>query len=157
MATNFLEAAGTNGFIASPFNIMGTTDLASLGNGSTVTSTHAALTQSDFASAIWCQVAFQAAGAFTPTAGGYIGGWWLNSDNGGTNYEKVVSNTGLPRAPDFVIPLFASAYASGDRSWAQGLIKCPFGTCKAYILNASGVSLSANNHQILAAPVAIQY
>lgn len=156
MATNFLEAAGTNGFIATPFALMGTTDLSGLTNGSSVTSTASALSQTTFANAIWAEVFFQAAGAFTPTAGGYIAGWWLRSENGGSNYEKVVSNTDLPRPPDFVLPLFASAYASGDRSWS-GLVKAPFTTCKAFIVNHAGVSLSANNHLIQAGPVAIQY
>lgn len=154
---DFLQDAGTSGFIATPFNIMGSTDLSGLANANTITSTHAALTQADFVNAIWCQICFQAAGAFTPTAGGYLAGWWLNSENGGTNFEKVVSNTALPRGADFTIPLFPSAYASGDRSWAPSLIKTPFGSSKAYILNASGVSLGANNHLILACPVATKY
>lgn len=157
MATNFLEAAGTSGFIATPFALMGATDLSGLTNGNGVTSTASVLSQTTFANAIWCQVFFQAAGAFTPTAGGYIAGWWLNSDNGGTNFEKVVANTDLPRSPDFIIPMFASAYASGDRSWAAGIVKAPFGSCKAFVMNHAGVNLSANNHLIQAAPVAIQY
>ncbi len=157
MATNFLEAAGTSGFIATPFALMGTTDLSGLTNTSTITSTASALSQTTFANAIWCQIFFQAAGAFTPTAGGMILGWWLNSDNGGTNFEKVVTNTALPRTPDFVIPLFASAYASGDRSWSQGYVKAPWPSCKAYIQNMAGVTLSANNHLIQACPVAVQY
>lgn len=156
MATNFLEAAGTSGFIATPFALMGTTDLSGLTNGNSVTSTASVLSQTTFANAIWCKIFFQAAGAFTPTAGGFIAGWWLESENGGTNFEKVVANTDLPRSADFIIPLFASAYASGDRSWT-GIIKAPFGSCKAFIVNHAGVNLSANNHLIQAAPVAIQY
>lgn len=156
MATNFLEAAGTNGFIVTPFALMGATDLSGLTNGNGVTSTASVLSQTTFANAIWCQIFFQSAGAFTPTAGGYLAGWWLNSDNGGTNFEKVVANTDLPRSPDFVIPLFASAYASGDRSWTS-MVKAPFASCKAFIMNHAGVNLSANNHLIQAAPVAIQY
>jgi hypothetical protein len=156
-ATNFLEAPGTNGFITTPFALMGTTDLSGLANANGVTSTASALSQTTFSQAIWTLIYFQAAGAFTPTAGGYLAGWWLQSDNGGTNYEKVVSNTDLPRSPDFIIPMFASAYASGDRSWAGGLVKAPFPTVKAFVMNHSGVTLSANNHLIQAAPVAIQY
>lgn len=156
-ATNFLEAPGTNGFITAPFALMGTTDLSGLANGNGVTSTAAALSQTTFANAIWTLIYFQAAGAFTPTAGGYLAGWWLQSDNGGTNFEKVVANTDLPRPPDFIIPMYVSAYASGDRTWASGIVKAPFPGCKAFVMNHAGVSLSANNHLIQAAPVAIQY
>lgn len=157
MPTNFLNAPGTSGFIVTPFALMGTTDLSGLAIGGTVTSTATALTQTTFGNAIWTQIFFQAAGAFTPTAGGFLAGWWLNSENAGTNYEKVVASTDMPRQPDFTIPLFASAYASGDRSWAPGLIKTAFGTHKAFIANHSGVALGAFNHLIQAAPVAIQY
>jgi hypothetical protein len=37
MATNFLEATGTNGFIATPFNLM-STELNSLANNNSATS-----------------------------------------------------------------------------------------------------------------------
>jgi hypothetical protein len=90
-------------------------------------------------------------------AGGYLAGWWILSDDGGTHFEKTVSNTDMPRSPDFIIPLFNSAYASGDRAWAQGLVKAPFASCKTFIVNHAGVALSANNHLIQACPVAIQY
>lgn len=157
MATNFLEAAGTNGFIVTPFNLMGTTDLSGLGSNNTITSTASTLSQSTFGSAIWCHVWFQAAGAFTPSVGGYVAGWWLGSDNGGTNFEKVATNTDLARAPDFTIPFMNTALANGDRVWASGLVRAPFTSCKAYIANHTGGAFSANNHLIQAGPVAIQY
>jgi hypothetical protein len=132
MATNFLNAPGTNGFIVTPFSLMGTTDLASLASATGITSTATVLTQTTFANAVWCKVFFTSGGAFTPTAGGYFAGWWLESENGGTNFERssVVAATDMPRPPDFVIPLFAIAYASGDRQWASGLVKTPFGSAK---------------------------
>lgn len=158
MATNFLLSAGvSNGFIIAPFNIMGTTDLNNLASGANVGSSATALTSASFGQAIWCEMEFQAAGAFTPTAGGYLAGWWVFSENSGGVFEKVVAATDLPRLPDFVIPLFASAYASGDRSRASGLTRVPANTTKAYIGNRSGVGLSANNHIIYACPIAIQY
>jgi hypothetical protein len=159
MATNFLNAAGTNGFIATPFALMGTTDLASLAITAEIVSTATVLTQTTFANAIWCKVLFTSAGAFTPTAGGFFAGWWLESENGGTNFERssVVAATDMPRSPDFVIPLFAIAYASGDRQWASGLVKTPFGSAKTIFANRSGVALSAGNHTLTACPVAIQY
>lgn len=156
MATNFLYATGTNGFIVTPFNIVNGTDLQSLANGANVSSSGSVLTQTDFGHAIWCEIEFQAAGAFTPTAGGYLAGWFPFTENA-SNFEKVVAATDMPRPPDFTIPLFASAYASGDRSKASGLVRCPAYSTKAYIGNRSGVTLSANSHIIYACPIAVQY
>lgn len=160
MATNFLEAAGTNGFIATPFNLM-TTELNALGNGANVVSsvggTSGVFTQTNFANAIWGEVQFLAGGAFTPTAGGYLAGWFLLSPDGGSTFEKVVAATDMPRPPDFVIPLFASAYALNDISMASGLVRLPFWSTKLYIGNRSGAALSASGHVIKCGPVAIQY
>jgi hypothetical protein len=159
MATNFLNAPGTNGFIATPFALMGTTDLASLASATGITSTATALTQTSFANAVWCQVFFTALGAFTPAAGGYFTGWWLNSENGGANFERVPNTTtiDIPRSPDFVIPMANIATVSGDRIWAPGLIKTPFGSAKLFFKNYTGGALSTGNHTVTACPVAIQY
>lgn len=160
MATNFLEAAGTNGFITAPFNLM-TTELNALGSGANVVSsvggTSGVFTEASFANAIWAQIHFKAGGAFTPTANGYLVGWFLYSPDGGSTFEKVVAATDLPRPADFTIPLFASAYASGDIAQANGIIRVPWWSTKLYIGNRSGVALSASGHVIQAGPVAIQY
>lgn len=156
MSIAFQEIPGTNGFLITPFNIMAGADLNNLTSGANVSSSATALTQASFANAIWCKIIFQSAGAFTPSAGGYLAGWFAFSDDNGSTFEKVVAATDLPRTPDFIIRLFASAYASGDRSPADGLTLVPWNTTKAYIGNRSGVNLSANNHLIKACPVGIQ-
>lgn len=160
MPTNFLEAAGTNGFIATPFNLM-TTELNTLAIGanavSSVGGTSGVFAQSNFASAIWGEIHFKSGGAFTPLAGGYLAGWFLYSPDGGTTFEKVVAATDLPRIPDFVIPLFASAYASSDIAQAQGIVRMPWWSTKVYIGNRSGVALPSSGNVIQAGPVAIQY
>lgn len=160
MTTNFLEAAGTNGFIATPFNLM-TTELNTLGNGanavSSVGGTSGVFTQTNFADGIWGEIHFKAGGAFTPTAGGYLAGWFLYSPDGGTTFEKVVAATDLPRPPDFIIPLFASAYALSDIQQASGIVRLPWWSTKVYIGNRSGVSLPASGNVIQAGPVAVQY
>lgn len=100
------------------------------------------LDQNDFNNALYGDVVFIAGGAFTPTAGGYIAGWFLESEDQGYNFEKTVSNVALPRAPDFIIPLFASAYAAGDRAWAKGVL-FPSTPSKVVIQNQAGVTLSS--------------
>lgn len=160
MATNFLEAVGTSGFIATPFNLQ-TTELNALGSGANVVSsvggTAGVFTQTNFASAIWGAVHFKAGGAFTPTAGGYLAGWFLYSPDGGSTFEKVVAATDVPRPPDFIIPLFASAYASGDIAQSSGIVRLPWWSTKVYVGNRSGVALSASGHVIQCGPVAVQY
>lgn len=98
------------------------------------------LDQNDFSNAVYCDLVFIAGGAFTPTAGGYLAGWFMESEDGGTSFEKNVANTAPPRAPDFILPLFAAAYAAGDRAWAKGVLmpSCP---CKILIQNNAGVTL----------------
>jgi hypothetical protein len=160
MATNFLEYAGTNGFLAAPFNLM-STELNTLASGSGATSsvggTSGVFTQTNWSSGILGVVHFASGGAFTPTSGGYIAGWFLYSPDGGTTYELTVSNTDMPRSPDFIIPLFASAYASGNVAQSSGLIRIPWWTNKVYVMNHSGAALPSSGNLIKGASVAIQY
>lgn len=159
MPTNFLEATGTNGFLVAPFNLQ-STELNALANGnsavSSVGGTSGVFTQTNWASGIWGVAHFLAGGAFTPTAGGYIAAWFLYSPDGGSTFEKVVSNTDLPRGPDFIVPVFASAYASSDISQAP-LFRVPWWSTKLFVVNHAGVSLPATGNLIKGASVAIQY
>jgi len=160
MATNFLYAAGTDGFIATPFNLL-TTELNTLGSGNTVISsvngTSGVFTQTNTASALWAILSFLAGGTFTPTGAPNLSGWFvLKADD--SHYEKLVSNTAPPRAPDFVIPLFTSAYAANDISACQGgLVRLPAAPFEVLIQNNSGVSLPSSGNKIICGPVAVQY
>lgn len=160
MATNFLEAAGTNGFIAAPFNLQ-STELNALGSGnsaiSSVGGTAGVFTQTNDANAIWGAIDFVSGGAFTPSAGGYIAGWFLYSPDGGTSFEKTVANTDLPRAADFIIPLLNSAYAANDISQAQGIIRLPWWSYKVFVVNHSGVALPATGNLLKLGGVAVQF
>lgn len=161
MATNFLEAPGTSGFITAPFNLM-SSELNALATGNTATSsvggTSGVFSQTNIANAIWGKIWFSAGGAFTPTGVPDIHGWFLSSDDGGTHFEAAITaNADLPRPPDFVIPFWAAAYASGNRSWAPGLVKLPFESFKVYVRSNLGVSLSASGHTIQLGSVAVQF
>jgi hypothetical protein len=160
VATNFLLAAGTNGFLATPFNLQ-STELNALANGNSATSsvggTSGAFTQTNTANAIWGEIAFTAGGSFTPTTGGYIAGWFLYSPDGGTTYETVVANTDMARSPDFIIALNASAYAANNIAQASGIVKLPWWTFKVFVVNHSGATLPATGNLVKLGPVAIQY
>lgn len=161
MPTNFLLASGTNGFIVTPFDLQ-STELNTLANGNTATSsvggTSGVYTQTSTGQAPQGEVWFSAGGAFTPTAGGYLAGWFLRSSDGGTTFERVVANNDLPRAPDFVIPLFASAYASGDLAFAAGVtVLLPWESFKVLLRNNSGVALPASGNHLKLGPVALQF
>lgn len=161
MATNFLEAAGTNGFIATPFNLL-STELNTLGSGnsavSSVGGSSGIFTQTNFANAVWGAIYFVAGGALagTPAAGAYIAGWFLFSPDG-SSFEKTVSNTDLPRSPDFIIPLDAAAYAANDITPASGIVRLPWWSTKVFVVNHSGFALNAASNLIKCGPVAIQY
>lgn len=160
MATNFLEAAGTNGFIATPFNLM-STELNALGNGSSATSSvggsSGTFTQTNYANAIWAEVYFVSGGAFTPASPNYIAGWFLFSPDGGSNFETTFSNTDMPRTPDFIIPLQTSAYANTNIAQASGLVRVPWWSNQVFVVSHAGASLPATGNLIKAGPVAIQY
>lgn len=161
MATNFLEySGGSNGFLTAPFNLM-TTELNTLANGSSATSsvggTSGVFTQTSQGSGIWGAAHFKAGGAVTPLAGGYIAGWFLYSPDGGSTFEFTVSNTDLPRPADFTIPLYASAYASGNFSQSSGIIRLPWWSYKLFVVNHAGAALPASGNVIQLGSVAIQY
>lgn len=160
MATNFLEATGGSsvGFITAVVTLV-SSELVSLASSGTVTSA-TVFTQSSFGQAVWADAWLYAGGAVTPTAGGYIACWWLKSFDGGTTFEKTVASTPLPRAPDFIIPAFVSAYASSDTSFASGTVKMPWPTAKLLVQNNLGVALpssAAQYSKIALGPAAIQY
>jgi hypothetical protein len=169
MATNFLNAPGTNGFISAPVNLM-STELNTLGSGaaaiSTVGGSSGVFTQASFGNAAWLSIYFTAGGAFTPVVGQCLYGWFLLSPDGGSNFETQVATPSatvlaLSRNPDFIVPLDNAAYASGNIRWCQGrFIKAPWESFKVVVQNiggASPVALSASGHLIKAGGVAIQY
>lgn len=162
MATNFLHAAGTNGFLTTPFNLM-TTELNTLTNGSTVVSsvggTSGVFSQTNTTQGQYGYVWITLGGNFaaTPAAGANLTGWFINSTDGGTTFEK--SSAVPPRAPDFIIPLNAATYAASDVVYASGLVPLPYGSFKVLIQNNAGTSAStASSGNILkCGPTADQY
>lgn len=167
MPSNFLLTPGTNGFIATPFDLM-TTEMNSLGSGNAATSSvggsSGVFSQSNTVNAMFGSLWFTAGGAFTPTAGGFLAGWFLRSTNGGTTFEDIIATASttqpaLPRAPDFTIPVFENAAFSANKiKWAQGgHIRLPWESFKVVIQNLSGVALSASGHKLTLGPVAMQY
>ena len=161
MATNFLEAAGTNGFLASPVTLM-TTELNTLASTANVISSVAGpFTQASFNNGIWGQVHFLAGGAMsgTPAAGAFLEGWFIYSPDGGSTFEKAnyASAVDLPRPPDFIIPFAAVAVAANDIYAASGITRLPWWSTKLYIGNRTGVNLAASGNIIKIGPVAVQY
>jgi hypothetical protein len=166
-ASNFLENPGTNGFIATPYNLL-STELNTLASGacavSSVGGTSGVFSQTNTASAPWMSIYFTAGGAVTPVTGQLLEGWFLRSPDGGTTFETVTATCSttvppLPRAPDFIIPLSAAAYASGNIAWANNgsLVPAPFESNKVELWNTGTAALPASGNLIKAGPVVIQY
>lgn len=157
--TDFLYDAGTSGFLATPFNLQ-SSELNSLANNNTVISsvggTSGVFSQTNTVNAMLGAVYFSAGGAFTPVTGGYLAGWFIRSPDGGSTFERIVTNTAPPRSPDFILPLFASAYASADLAWSQDPeLRLPFEFFKVLIQNLSGVTLPASGNLVKLGPVGV--
>lgn len=168
MATNFLEAAGTGGFIGTKRTVTWVTALASLANGSASTSDTTADTgifsQSSFSNAMKLQAFFtNGTASFTPSIGGNLSFWWLMSTDGGTTFETLVATPSstvpaLARAPDFIIPFDNAAFASGNIRFAMGPFRFPYVGAKLVVQNNTGVTLSTTGTPtVIIGGVADQY
>lgn len=128
-------------------------EASALANGSAVTSSYwngnGVFRQSvELLQGLFGDVFFQSGGAFTPSVGGVLSGWWLPSFDGGNSFESTVSTpsstvSALGRAPDFIIPLDNAAYAAGNNRWSAGRIVRPPPNShnKVLIQNNSGVAM----------------
>ena len=169
MPTNFLDTTGTNGLIQAAFNLM-SSELNALGSGLAATSSvggsSGVFTQTNWSNAIWGGIYFTAGGAFTPTSGGYLAGWFLLSPDGGSTFETLIATASatvlaLSRAPDFVIPVYegGAAWANTNMRYQQGrFCKVPWESHKIVIQNMSGATLPAvNTNLVKGTGMAVQY
>lgn len=166
MPTNFLLAAGTNGLIASPFNLL-SSELNALANGaaavSSVGGSSGVFTQASLASALAAGLYFTFGGSQTPSAGGVIPIWFLLSPDGGTSFETAVSTPSttvmaLSRSPDAIFNFDNAAFASGNIRWVNGLhIPSPWESFKVLAQNLTGGTLPSTGNLIKAGPVTTQY
>lgn len=156
VARDLLYDTGTNGYIAS-LTLTAGADLASLASGGAVTLTgggsSGVSSQSNTGSGLLAEVVFKTVTAgFTPTAGGVIAGWWLKSDDGGSNYETTPATPSttvpaLPRPPDFIIPLDAAALGTSAIKFSNVCVP-PAGTFKCLVQNMSGAAFGAGNYTL---------
>lgn len=156
---NFLTFPGTAGFLTTPFTLM-STEFVGLTSSATIVSA-SAINQTNTANGIYGYVYLTVGSAtFTPTAGGNISGWWLNSVDGGTTYETAISTVGpQARPPDWIIPLSTTGTVSSGIYMTQ-VIRLPWATAKTYIQNNAGTTLGASGSQyptIKCAPVAVSW
>lgn len=159
MPADFLFNPGTNGFTVTPFNLL-STELNSLAIGATALSsvggTSGVFTQSNTGNALMGEIYFSAGGGVTPVVGGYFAGWFLTSPDG-TTFEKYISGTPPSRGADFIIPLYAAAYSSGEFAFSNGiLVPLPAAPFKTVLQNQSGVALPGSGNLIKLGPVAVR-
>ena len=165
MGTPFLDAPGTHGFYATPFNVL-TTELNALASGAACTSSvggsSGVFGPSQFANAPYVKAWFTSGGAFTPALGGTLSIWWLDSTDGGTTFGSLVATPSttvppLPGAPDIILNLDNAAYASGNIRFAPKFWKKAFTPCNVVLWNASGVALPSTGNILTLGPVAEQF
>lgn len=162
---NALHAAGTNGFIVTPFTVISSSEFSALTNGSGVVSANSGssgkFTQSNFGNA---QFGFfyltVVTAGWTPTAGGCISGWYELYTDGATTLETLRATpsstvAAFPRPPDFSIPLPAAAMSAGDVYFSQR-VALPYAGCKVYVQNNTGATTGTGNHTITCCPIGDQ-
>lgn len=165
MATNFLEATGgsTAGYFSAVTTLI-SSEMVALGSGLTAISATTFTSSGSFGQAIWGEVELTLATSSSAAfgSGAFVGGWFLRSIDGGTIFESTSnsSNAGLPRPPDFIIPLTSFAYNSSSVVFASGIVKMPWSPCKVFIQNNAGLTFPASTNGyplIKLGPVAVQY
>ena len=162
MPTNFLEATpGTSaGYLGSgPVTII-SSELTGLVNGATATSAATYVNAANFSQALWADIFIRWGGAITPSAGGYVAGWFSRSPDGGGSFELTAATLSMPRSPDFIIPVSTTAYANTNVTFASGIVRLPFGPCRIYVQNNTGATFpsSASAYTYIGlGPDAVQY
>ncbi len=153
--SQLLNTGASNGSIIAPLTLTAGADLASLASGAAVTLTgggsSGVSSQTNTGSAKRGIVYFQTVTAgFTPTAGGNVSIWFLNSPDGGTAYESTPATASttvpaLPRPPDCIIPLDVVALGTSALKYSLPC-KLPEGTFKVVVQNNSGAAFGAGNY-----------
>ena len=156
MATDFLTATGTNGFITSSAVTMfssGTTTINALTNASLAVST-TVFTQTNTAQGLIGYVQVTLGTTWGPaTAGGNIAGWWLFSPDGGSTYETTLT----ARPPDWIVPLSTSLGAAASQVVVSPLVNMPWSSFKVLVQNNSGATLGSSSVSATFQTVAVQY
>lgn len=169
MATTFLHALGStgwstgSGYIVSPFNLIGSTEMSALANGSTALSSTGGL------SGVFNQVSFGQAqrayiyltvvtASWVVAPGANIAGWWLHGANSTTLLEAQNATNAPARPPDWIIPLMPNTAVIGSTYFAMGVPSLPYDNCKVLVQNNNAsASTGTGNHTITCAPVGDQY
>lgn len=169
MAGSFLHTAGTNGIVGTARTVTWTTALNNLASGSRAISDTTADTglfsQSSFSNCMFGFAEFShITNTLAATVGGCLACWWLGSRDGGSTYEAESTTTpsttvpALPRAPDFIIPLYVGATAIPAGSLIQNpRIILPNNYAKLVVQNMSGAAFSAHAHTLVIAGIADGY
>jgi len=157
MTSTFVYSGGaSSGYLVSPITLTSTSLLASLPNGGFALST-ASFNQSNTGGAIQGNVWLvnTSTAGVQQTAGANLAGWWVHSDAAG-NFEVTSTVAGMPRPPDFIIPLpsTSTSLSTSGNYFAQGMPTFPPDNFKVFIQNNAGVTLGSTAGYLQMGPVA---
>ena len=158
MSTPFLWDTGTgnNGLLESAVTLLGnTSELASLANGSAVTSSvsgaSGVFNNSLTGAAIWGEIAITLGAIGSAlSANATLSGWFLRSRDGGSTFDA----TPPVKPPDFIIPLPATTISAATDWPAWALTLLPSVPFMVYLVNNSGQALAASGNTLVVGPVA---
>lgn len=161
MTTPFLWGLGAsnNGLLASLLTLQ-STELNTLTNTSialsSVGGSSGKFTNNDTGGAIWGEL-FLTLGAIGSalSAGANMAGWFIESPDSGSTYEKASAAPARP--PDFIIPLPAATISAADQFKAAGKVLLPSVQHKVLLQNNTGQSLASSVNTLKLAPISVQF
>lgn len=152
-ATNFLwEGAGSYGVGVA--NIL-TTELNSLASSSGNTLSTLGAAFQNTTGRLFSDGEFVAGGTLSPVAGAFGELWYLQSIDGGTNYEDGTASIAPGRFADLTIPVRAGTTITPRAGWSKWELAPSF--MKPIFRNQLGVSLPAASNLVRHALYTIQY
>lgn len=156
MTSTLVHSAGSSGFLATPFPVFSTSELASLVNFGYVVSS-SSFKQSNTLSAIQGSVYFlnTSTAGVQQAVGANFCGWFLRSDASG-NFEAFSTVAGVPRPPDFIIPLPSTTITLSTSGiyCSAGYPPLPWENFKVLFQNNSGATLGSTCGQLFIGPLA---
>lgn len=156
MTSTLVYSNDSSGYLVAPFSVTSTSLLASMTSGGYAVST-ASFNQSNTGGAIQGNVWFvnTSTSGVQQTAGANFAGWWVHSDAAG-NFEVYSTVAGMPRAPDFIVPLPSTSTSLSTSGFyaAQGQVILPPDNFKVFVQNNAGVTLGSTAGYFQIGPIA---
>jgi hypothetical protein len=156
MTSTLVHSSGSSGYLANPFAVFSTSELAALPSGGYFQSS-SAFGPTNTLNALQGYVWFSntSTAGTQQLAGANFAGWFLHADTLGA-FENFSTVVGVGRPPDFIIPLKSTSTTmdTSGNTLAAGVVPLPWGYFKVGFQNNAGVTLASTCGQVWIGPTA---